>query len=109
MVNGTRKAMAISLNAAGVSHANGLIASGDIDFDSPWSFAADDGNAFLGGADGTDWATYGSWFLGINSAETDKTKAHWEYPFGKGGKIFASAVRAIRTRSAQQSEDDDLQ
>ena len=96
--------MAISLNAAGVSHANGLIASGDIDFDSPWSFSGDDGNAFLG-SDETDWATYATWFLGINGAENDKTKAHWEYPFGKGGKIYASAVRAIRTRSAQQGED----
>lgn len=97
--------MAIKLNGAGVSHANGLISSGSIDFDSPWSFAGDDGNAFLGSG-GDDWATFGSWFLAINDAENDKTKGHWEYPFGKGGKIYASAVRAIRTRAAQQNEDD---
>lgn len=96
--------MTVSLNAKGVTHANNLISSGSIDFDSDWSFSGADGDALLG-SDGSDWSNYADWFLGENTGETANTKARFEYPFGKGGKIYASAIRAIRSRAAANSAD----
>ena len=91
-----------SLNAAGASHARSLVASGSVDKTSDWSFSAEDGNALLG-ANGDDWANYGKWFLGIDSSQAAKSKAYYKYPFGKGGKVYRSAVIAIKQRAAQEN------
>lgn len=59
--------MSVTLNSAGRSHAAGLISEGKVDKTSGWDFSAADGNAMLG-ANGDDWANYGSWHLGIDAA-----------------------------------------
>ena len=91
--------MAVELNGTAESHARSLIKSGKIDKTSSWSMSADDENAILG----TDnWTTYASWHLGIDRSATDKTKARYKYPFGKSGKVYRSALTAIRQRAGQQ-------
>src|ERR1700747_1234703 len=91
--------MAVELNGTAESHARSLIKSGKIDKTSSWSMSADDENAILG----TDnWTTYASWHLGIARSATDKTKARSKYPFGKSGKVYRSALTAIRQRAGQQ-------
>jgi HK97 family phage prohead protease len=91
--------MAVELNGTGESHARSLITSGKVDKTSAWSMSADDENAILG----TDnWTTYASWHLGIDRSATDKTKARYKYPFGKSGKVYRSALTAIRQRAGQQ-------
>lgn len=92
------------VNSPGHGHAESLVSSGKVDKTSDWSFSAEDGNKLLG-ADGTDWGEYAKWFLGSNPGEPKDTKGHYSYPFGKNGKIYRSAVIAIKSRSAQQKED----
>jgi HK97 family phage prohead protease len=95
--------MGISVNGTGRSHAASLITAGKVDKDSSWSFDAEDGNKILGN---DDWSEYGSWFLGIDAEVDPKTKAHYHYPFGKNGKVYRSALTAIRQRAGQQGADD---
>ncbi len=89
-----------TLNGAGESHARSLIRDDKID-NGAWSFDGADGDALLG-KDGDDWTTYGSYHLGIDSGESEKTKAHYKYPFGKAGKVYVAALRAISSRAAQE-------
>lgn len=92
------------LNSAGAHNAASLIAAGSVDKTSDWSFDADDGNKLLG-SDGKDWANYAKWFLGEDTSAVDNTKERYKYPFGKDGKVFRSALIAIRSRAAQQNDD----
>lgn len=94
----------MKLNSSGTSHARSLIRQDKIDHESSWEFSAGDGNKILG--DPPDWKEYASWHLGKRPDENPETKEAWAYPFGKNGKIYHSAVRAIRTRAAQQGEDE---
>ena len=94
--------MSVKLNGKGKSNANSLIDSGKVDKTSPWSFSSDDGNKILG--DPPDWKEYGRWFLGIDPAENQETKAAYHYPFGKNGKVYRSGLIAIRQRASQQNE-----
>lgn len=94
--------MAVSLHSAGLAHARSLIASGAVDESSDWSFSAEDSNALLG--DPPDWSAYRRWFLGHDTAANTQTKDAWKYPFGKLGKLYRSALRAIASRAAQQGE-----
>lgn len=93
--------MAVKLNGAGQRHASSLIAGGNVDKSSSWSFSAEDGNKLLG-PDGNDWGNYGKHFLGEDPAESEKTKARWKYPVAKSGKVFRSGVIAAKQRAAQQ-------
>lgn len=95
--------MAVTSNGMGVAHAHGLIAAGDYDDTASWSFTADDGNALLG-PKGDDWANYAQFHLGVDGGAANDTKARWDYPYGKGGKVYGAALRAIRSRAAQQNE-----
>ena len=91
--------MAIQLNPKAKAHARQLITDDHVDRETPWSIDAEEENALLGDS---DWAQYGLWFLGIDDAENSDTKAHYRYPVGKSGKIYRSALIAIRQRSGQQ-------
>ncbi len=93
--------MTIKVNGAGKSHAVALIDAGDYDETSAWSFDAEDGDKLLE-ADGTVGAAYKKTFLGRDSDEEADTKAAWKYPFAKDGKLYRSALNAIRSRAAQQ-------
>jgi HK97 family phage prohead protease len=92
---------AVSLNSAGSAHASSLVGSGDVDTNSGWSFGADDGNKLLG-ENGDDWANYGKWFLAVHNDQPEKTRARYGYPFGKDGKVYRSALVAIKQRAAAQ-------
>ena len=91
-----------SVNRAGVTKANALIASGAVNTSASWSFSAEDGNKLLGS--NKDWGKYASFHLGVNTSAADKTKARWSFPFGKGGKVYRSALVAIRQRAGQQKD-----
>lgn len=93
--------MTIKLNNAGTANCAARIKAGDVNMSAPWSFSAEDGNALLG-PNGDNWANYGAWHLAIDGAEPEKTKAHYKYPFGKGGKVYRSALIAAKQRAAQQ-------
>ncbi len=95
--------MATVVNHAGETNGAARIEAGDYDTDGAWSFDAADGDKLLGDG-GDDWTNYGKWHLGIDTAADDTTKAHYKYPFGKDGKVYRSALRAIRSRSAQQGD-----
>jgi HK97 family phage prohead protease len=90
-----------ALSSTGEPAGNARIAAGDVDKTSDWSFSADDSDKLLG-ANGDDWTTYAKWFLGTDPEADSKTKAHYKYPFGKGGKVYRSGLIAIRSRAAQQ-------
>ncbi|SFM68146.1 phage protease [Thermodesulforhabdus norvegica] len=92
------------LNRKAYSHARSLIEAGKVDQSSKWSFTTEDENKLLG--DPPDWERYGKWFLGVDPEADAETKAHYKYPFGKGGKLYRSALRAIRSRSAQHGHED---
>ena len=94
--------MSVSLNGVGKSHAIALVNSGKVDKESSWSMSADDENKLLGD---NDWAAYSKWFLGIDASADKETKARYKYPFGKGGKVYRSALIAIKQRGAQQGAD----
>lgn len=93
--------MGMQLNSAGRAHAASLIAQGAYDATADWSFSAEDGNSLLGDG-GDDWANYGKWFLGEDTSADAQTKDRYGYPFGKGGKVYRSALTAIRQRAGQQ-------
>jgi HK97 family phage prohead protease len=93
--------MSMQLNSTGRAHAASLISQGAYDATSDWSFTADDGNALLGDA-GDDWTNYARWFLGEDTSADSQTKDRYGYPFGKGGKVYRSALTAIRQRAGQQ-------
>lgn len=92
-----------TLNSAGRSYANSLIAQGKVNKTAAWSFDAADGNALLGN-NGDDWANFSRCHLGVNGDQPDNTKAHWSYPFAKGGTVYRSGLIAIRQRAAQQND-----
>ena len=97
------KGASTSLNSAGVANANAKIGSGSVDKTSGWSFSGDDGNAMLG-SKGDNWGEYAKWFLAIHPDAPEKTKNHYGYPFGKGGKVYRSGVIAVKQRAAAQGD-----
>jgi len=90
--------MAVQLVKKSEKFARSLIHQGKINDSSSWSFSAADGNKLLG--DG-NWENYAKWHLGKDTDANKETKAYYKYPFGKNGKVYMSALRAIRTRAAQ--------
>jgi ATP-dependent protease ClpP protease subunit len=92
----------VKLHTAGEGHAKALIAAGKYDATSGWSFSAADGNELLGGENGQNWTGYGNMHLGEDTAAADKTKGRYKYPFGKGDKVYLSALNAIDGRATQE-------
>lgn len=95
---------AVTLNGAGNSYAKSLVSSGKVNETDGWSFSAEDGDALLGKS-GDDWANYGKHHLGIDGSAAEDTKEHYKYPFAKGGTLYRSALRAIRSRASQNGAD----
>ena len=93
------------LNSKGYDNASSLVESDNIDRDSDWSFTSEDGNALLG-EDGDDWENYAKWFLLENEDASEDTKDRYKFPYGKDGKIYRSALSAIRQRAGQFGYDD---
>jgi hypothetical protein len=61
------------------------------------------------GTDGDNWDEYSKYHLGLNSDAEPDTKAYYAFPFGKDGKIYASAIRAIRSRAGQNKDKEILE
>tara|TARA_R110002051_G_scaffold226_1_gene895 strand:- start:3281 stop:4054 length:774 start_codon:yes stop_codon:yes gene_type:complete len=93
------------LNSKGYDNATSLVEGDDVNKDSDWSFSSEDGNALLG-EDGDDWENYAKWFLLENEDASEDTKDRYKFPFGKDGKIYRSALSAIRQRASQFGYDD---
>tara|TARA_R110002051_G_scaffold1515_1_gene8365 strand:- start:14827 stop:15600 length:774 start_codon:yes stop_codon:yes gene_type:complete len=93
------------LNSKGYDNAASLVESDNVNKDSDWSFSSEDGNALLG-EDGDDWENYAKWFLLENEDASEETKDRYKFPFGKEGKIYRSALSAIRQRAGQFGYDD---
>jgi len=89
---------AFDLNSSGRAHAVALAEAGQVDRAENWIFNAEDADAILGE---NNWTEYARWFLGKDSTADAKTKEHYKYPFGKDGKLYRSALVAIRQRAAQ--------
>lgn len=97
--------MTVKLNTAGRAYAKALIAHGQVDRSSAWSFSADDGNSLLG-KDGDDWTEYGRVHLAVDTAEGENTKARFKYPVIKGGKVYRRGVIAAKSRAAAEGQTD---
>lgn len=80
--------MAIVLNRPAVAKAQALIASGDYDSKSPWAFTFEDRKRVE--KDST-------FFLAEELEDGESLK--WQYPIGKGSKLYASALRNAVTRA----------
>lgn len=98
------KLVKTGLCSFGTHNCSSKIGAGDVDKTSDWSFTADDGNKLLG-ANGDDWTEYAKWHLGEDTSASANTKERYKYPFGKNGKVYRSALIAIRSRSSQQGDD----
>lgn len=94
----------MKLNQAGYRNALRLIRQGKVDTAADWSMSAEDENRILG--DPPDWEEYSRWHLAVDAGANEETKERYRYPFGKNGKIYRSALVAIRQRAGQQKEGD---
>ena len=101
----TTNAAGDRLRGASKANVRKRINAGDVDNDSSWSWSASDGNKLLG-QDGNDWAEYALWHLVENANAEDETKARYKYPYGKGGKVYRSALRAIASRASAEGLSD---
>ncbi len=88
----------MKINEIGVKYAWQLLKEGKVDTTSPWSITPEEENKILG--DG-DWEEYAKWFLAIDEEANEETKARYKFPFGKAGKLYRSALIAIRQRAGQ--------
>ena len=81
--------------------AKSLISSGDIDFDSSWSFSSSDGNKLLGES-GDDWSKYASVHLAENTDAEQNTKNRYGYPVAKlkGNKLTIYRRGVIAAKGA---------
>ncbi len=95
--------VAVKLHERGFREAMRRIRAGEVELEASWSLSAAEENAMLG--DPPDWETYGSWHLGVDPEASEDTKAHWKYPYGKRGKVYRSALTAIRQRAGQHGAE----
>jgi len=92
----------IKVNSTGLKNAKSLIGQGKIDNTSQWSFETADKNKILGPDE--NWNEFSKWHLAIDTQYEKDTRQYYRYPFGKNGKVYRSALRAIRSRSGQQNQ-----
>lgn len=88
------------INAKGVSHANSLIASGDVTRPSSWERpSVEMENVYL---KENGWDKLAQWYLGIDTSMDPDTKGHYGYIYTSDFKtVDREGLRAIRQRSAQ--------
>ena len=87
-------------NSKGISHANSLIASGDVTKPSSWERpSVEMENAYL---EKNGWDKLAQWYLGIDTSMDKETKGHYGYIYTSDFKtVDRQGLRAIRQRSAQ--------
>jgi phage head maturation protease len=87
-----------SINSTAAHNLTALIAAGAVDKTSAFSFTPKDGEEMLGAA-GTKW------FLGEDTTAAANTSDRFKYAFGKNGKVYRSALVAIRSHAALENDD----
>lgn len=87
-------------NPKGISHANSLIASGDVTESDSWERpSVEMENAYI---DENGWDEFAKWFLGVDTSMDKETKGHYGYIYTSDFKtVDREGLRAIRQRSAQ--------
>ncbi|MBO0979481.1 hypothetical protein [Microbacterium sp. SD291] len=95
--------MTVRLNENALSHARGLVRSGDIVHDErdDWSEhapTADEENAFIE-RNGMD--EFARWHLGEETSETEGTKGRYRFPYGDFRRIHRCAVISAESRAGQ--------
>ena len=74
--------------------AQNAIAIGQVDKSvEPWSFTPANGDTILG--DARNFTEYSKWFFMQDDDLPLNNKGRYQYPIGKGGKIYLSALRAL--------------
>lgn len=89
-------------NKKAFEHAMSLIKEGKVNTASRWSFAPADGNRILG--DPPDWGMFSLWHLGTEPGVSRQSKGFYKFPYGKDGKVFRSALVAIKQRAGQTGD-----
>jgi hypothetical protein len=95
--------LGVELNKNGIAYAKNLARRASVDQTTPWTFDAADADRLLG-ADGTDVKHFGKYHLGADASKT--AKDCFDFPFGKGGKVYRSAVIAAKDRATQDGNEE---
>jgi hypothetical protein len=100
--------MATKLNDRAFEHAKRLIAEGEVVLDDPddWSEhqpTAEQENTFI---EKHGIGEYGKWYLGIDDAENEDTKAHYKFPYGDFKKVHRCGTIRAEIRAAQWKHPD---
>lgn len=95
--------MTVRLNEDALSHARGLLRSGDVVHDErdDWSEHApstDDENDFI---DKHGMREFARWHLGEDTDATEGTKGRYSFPFGDFRKLHRCAVISAESRAGQ--------
>lgn len=100
--------MSIRLNDKALSHARGLLRSGDYTADErdDWSEhapSADDENRFI---DEHGIAEFARWHLGEDPEKTEGTKGRYSFPYGDFRTVHRCAVISGESRAGQYDHDE---
>lgn len=86
--------MAILVNSKSMNYLMSLVESGDIDYESSWSFSAEDGNDLIEGE-------FEKYHIAYDT--NSETKARFKFPVGKDGEIYRSGVIAAKQRAGGEN------
>jgi len=89
-------------NKKAFAHAMSLIKEGKVNTTARWSFTPEDGNRILG--DPQDFERFALWHLGMEPGVSRQSKGFYKFPYGKDGKVFRSALVAIKQRAGQSGD-----
>ncbi len=100
--------MTVKLNARAYDHAKRLINEGEfiVDERDAWSEhrpSAQRENEFIREH---GIAEYGKWYLGINDEKSEKTKGHYEFPYGDFRNVHRCGVLTAESRAGQYKHHD---
>lgn len=100
--------MTVKLNEAGLRHARELVRDGKVvrDERDDWSEHALPAKKETAWREEHGWGEYSRWHLGIDTDESEETKARYSFPFGDYSKVHRCAVISLESRAAQHDHDD---
>lgn len=105
--------MAYQLNRMALERLKALVRAGKTS-DEAWSFSVADSNAMLD--DPANWTEFRMWHLGVEAGkpttltgigDLNPSKDWYAYPFGKNGKAYVDAIKAV-TGQAKAKGDSDI-
>ncbi|MCU1453125.1 MAG: hypothetical protein JWN46_1271 [Acidimicrobiales bacterium] len=100
--------MAVKLNRRGEQHARSLIRERQFVADErdAWSEhrpSAKDENRYI---EENGFGAYGRWFLGVDDAEPEDTKAHYAFPYSDFERVHRCGLLAAESRAGQYDHHD---